>query len=71
MITMPGCTDSLCKECFKEHFQIVIQEQGVKYFNCPMCRKPDMSNMDGTYELLFAYMVSFKECTVTVPLIQK
>jgi hypothetical protein len=46
---------------------MVIQEQGVKYFNCPICLKPDMSNNDDIeemymYELLFANMVSFKEC---------
>lgn len=67
MITMPGCTHSLCKECFKGMFQVVIKEQGVKHFNCPMCQKPDMSNKDDIqemYELLFVNMVRFKECTV-------
>ena len=61
MITMPGCTCSLCKECFKGQFDMVIQEQQVKHFNCPICQKPDMSNKDDIqemYELLFVNMVS-------------
>lgn len=61
MIVMPGCTHSLCKECFKGFFEVVIQEQQVKHFNCPECHKPDMSNKDDTqemYELMFVSMVS-------------
>ena len=68
MITMPGCTHPMCKECFKFHFQIVIQEQGVRYFNCPICKKPDMSNKDDVqemYELLFLNMVSCKDMYCT------
>ena len=68
MITMPGCTHSMCKKCFKAHFQIVIQEQGVRYFNCPICKKPDMSNKDDVqemYELLFLNMVSCKDMYCT------
>jgi hypothetical protein len=45
-------------------FQMVIQEQGVKHFNCPICEKPDMSNKDdvqGMYELLFVNMVSSRD----------
>ena len=50
---------------------MVIQEMGVKHFNCPICQKPDMSNKDDIqemYELLFVNMVSCKDmyCTALV-----
>ena len=72
---MPGCTHSMCKECFKAHFQIVILEQGVKHFNCPICQKPDMSNKNDNipemYQVLFVSMVSCKDmyCTTLVIII--
>jgi hypothetical protein len=74
MITMPGCTDSLCKECFKGMFEVVINEQGVKHFNCPICHKPDMANKDDIqemYEVLFVNMVSSRavECISTALLL--
>ena len=72
MITMPGCTHSLCKECFKGQFEMVILEQGVKHFNCPICQKPDMSNKDDIqemYELLFVNMVSLRY--IIIPLMQR
>ena len=40
---------------------MVIKEKQVKHFNCPMCKKPDLSNKDDTqemYELIFVSMVS-------------
>ena len=40
---------------------MVIQEQGVKHFNCPICNKPDMINKENTpemYEVLFVNLVS-------------
>ncbi len=72
MVTMPGCTDSLCKECFKGHFQIVIREQGVKHFNCPLCGLPDMTDKEATegmYMDIFQAMVrSFLSCRYfTIP----
>lgn len=61
MITMPGCTDSFCKECFKINFSIAVSEKGVKHFNCPMCSQPDMTDLnDGTqdlYQQLFVQLV--------------
>lgn len=57
---MPGCTDSICKECFKENFTVVIKEQGVKHFNCPVCGLPDMSDREaaeGIYMTIFVAMV--------------
>ena len=62
MITMPGCTDTICKDCFKRHFSVVIAEKSVKHFNCPMCDQPDMTDLkDGTqdmYQMLFVQLVS-------------
>jgi E3 ubiquitin-protein ligase RNF31 len=60
MITMPGCTDALCKDCFKGHFRVIISEQGVKHFNCPMCKEPDMTNRDDAadlYQELFVHLI--------------
>ena len=48
---------------------MVIQEMGVKHFNCPDCHKPDMSNKDdvqGMYELLFVNMVSLRDVHVRI-----
>lgn len=61
MVVMPACDESLCKNCFKEYFQMVITEKSVKHFNCPMCSKPDLSNPDQTQGMnleLFVGMVS-------------
>ena len=60
-IGMPGCTDSLCEDCFKMHFEVVISEKGVKHFNCPICDLPDMTNRDGSqdrYQMLFVHLVN-------------
>ncbi len=58
MLTMPGCADSVCKTCFKEHFKITIQEKTVKHFNCPVCGKPDLSERgQDIYLELFVHMV--------------
>ena len=46
MIKMPGCSHSFCKECFKRHFTIAIQEKQVKHFNCPICNQPNMSSIN-------------------------
>lgn len=61
MIIMPGCTDTMCKECFKGHFRVTITEKGVKHFNCPSCDQPDMTNRDDAqdlYQELFVHLVS-------------
>ena len=66
MVTMPGCTDEFCKECFKQHFTIAIKEKTVKHFNCPSCKEPDLANRDMSQELyleLFVQLVSIRICT--------
>lgn len=60
MITMPGCTDSFCKDCFKQNFTVAIREKEIKHFNCPMCSLPDMmdrESTEGIYMTLFLAMV--------------
>ena len=73
MITMPACECSFCKNCFKENFHIVIKEKQVKHFNCPVCRKPDMSNRDipDAYGMIFVSMVSAKFVFVFVCVISR
>ena len=44
MVLMPGCPHSVCKECFKGHFTLVMKNQTVKHFNCPVCSEPDMTD---------------------------
>ena len=61
MVVMPACGESLCKECFRAHFSIVIKEQSVKHFHCPLCDKPDLSNPDDNQDMnleLFVALVS-------------
>lgn len=63
MVTMPGCTDSFCKDCFKGNFTITIKEKSVKHFNCPLCNEPDLANRDmmqAVYLELFVGMVSYR-----------
>ena len=58
MVSMPGCTHSTCKDCFREHFKVVIKEQGVKHFNCPICGRPDVTDTDQEfYFQLFQLLV--------------
>ena len=58
MVNMPGCTDILCKDCFKGHFTVVIKEQSVKHFNCPMCSEPDLANRDDSQAMYLELFVS-------------
>lgn len=60
MVCMPACGESLCKSCFRQHFEIVIKEGSVKHFTCPICGLPDLANADQTQEMnlqLFVAMV--------------
>jgi len=60
MVTMPGCTDSFCKDCFSMNFKMAIKEKSVKHFNCPLCSEPDLANRDmmqQVYLELFVGMV--------------
>lgn len=76
MVTMPGCTDSICKNCFKDHFEITIREKGVKHFNCPNCQLPNMVEKEATEGLyidLFVAMVrkcikTYLSCDAVEPL---
>lgn len=63
MVNMPGCTDSVCKECFQGYFTVVIKEKQVKHFNCPVCKLPDLSDRDvgEFYFELFQALVSNKK----------
>lgn len=58
MVNMPGCTDILCKDCFRMNFTMVINEQSVKHFNCPMCSEPDLANRDDTQAMYLELFVS-------------
>lgn len=58
---MPACGESLCKNCFKEYFQMNIREKSVKHFKCPICGLPDLTVSDPTQDMnlqLFVAMVS-------------
>ena len=42
------------------HFKATITEKGVRYFNCPLCDKPDMTDRDDAmdlYQELFVHLV--------------
>ena len=59
-VAMPGCVHSICEDCFKGHFTVVITGQEVKHFTCPICGEPDMANKDitaGFYLQMFLQMV--------------
>ena len=61
IVALPGCTDCVCKECFKMHFTITVKEKSVKHFNCPVCGEPDLANRDMSQVLyleLFVGLVS-------------
>jgi hypothetical protein len=59
MLTMPGCTCSLCKDCFVRNYEVAIKEKGVKHFNCLLCQLPDMDKdaTEGLYMEIFVAMV--------------
>ena len=64
MVQMPGCTCTMCKDCFKGNFQVVMKEKPVKHFRCPTCLIPDIANLDeqSFYTTIFAGLVS---CFIT------
>lgn len=65
MVVMPACGESLCKSCFKQHFSIVIREQSVKHFVCPICGGPDMSVNDPTQDMNIQLFVAMVGITCT------
>ena len=72
MVVMPACGESLCKNCFRNHFKITIKERSVKHFNCPICAVPDLSNPDETLDMnlqLFVAMVTSGKQKETASLI--
>lgn len=58
MVVLPACGDSVCKDCFKRHFEFAIREKSVKHFVCPICDKPDLGNADQMQELNLELLVS-------------
>ena len=44
MINMVHCNHAVCKECFVQHFTLVVGEKSIKHCNCPACGEPDMSS---------------------------
>ncbi|XP_065915171.1 E3 ubiquitin-protein ligase RNF31-like [Dysidea avara] len=44
MVSMVHCDHAVCKDCFIGHFNIMIGEKSIKYFNCMLCAEPDMSS---------------------------
>jgi len=41
---MIHCDHAICKDCFVDHFALMIREKSIKHFNCPVCGEPDMSS---------------------------
>ena len=44
MINMVHCDHAVCKECFIQHFSLVVGEKSIKHCNCLVCGQPDMSS---------------------------
>ena len=60
MINMIHCDHAMCKECFVQHYSIVLGVRSIKYFNCPLCEEPDMSSETidlDSYLLLFIGLI--------------
>ena len=60
MVVLPACGDSLCRNCFRQHFEIFIRERGVKYFTCLLCDQLDLDN-DEQMVLLVAMVRRVRE----------
>ena len=56
MVAMPGCKDTLCKDCFRGHFTVVVKEKSL-HFNCPVCSKPDLLNHDASQSMYLQLLV--------------
>ena len=41
---MIHCDHAVCKECFVQHYSVVVGENSTKHFNCLICGQPDMSS---------------------------
>ena len=44
MEQVPCCECTICRECFKENYTIIISSQPVSKFSCPGCQQPDLIN---------------------------
>jgi len=58
MITMPGCTDSVCKECFKNYLTDVVKTKTIKHYNCPVCNLPNMADREAANDMYFTILVA-------------
>ena len=58
MVVLPACGDSVCKNCFKQYFEIAIKEKSIKHFVCPICGEPDLGNADQMQEMYLELLVA-------------
>ena len=58
MITMPGCTDSMCKECFSGYLTVVVKTLEIKHYNCPVCGLPNMADREAANDMYFTILVA-------------
>ena len=58
MITMPGCTDSICKTCFTQYLTMVVRNLEVKHYNCPVCGMPNMADREAANDMYLQILVA-------------
>ena len=51
MVNLINCQHAVCKDCFVDHYSMMIRGKSIKYFNCLVCWEPDMSSDDVDLDL--------------------
>ncbi|XP_076856824.1 E3 ubiquitin-protein ligase RNF31-like [Brachyhypopomus gauderio] len=46
MHSLISCQCSMCTECFKQHFTVVLRDKHIRDMVCPACEEPDINHPD-------------------------
>uniref|UniRef100_A0A4W4GWM7 RING-type domain-containing protein n=1 Tax=Electrophorus electricus TaxID=8005 RepID=A0A4W4GWM7_ELEEL len=44
MHSLTACQCSMCTECFKQHFTVVLRDKHIRDMVCPVCEEPDIND---------------------------
>jgi hypothetical protein len=48
IVNLPCCQCSVCRDCLRGHFDVIVKERYVRNMTCPICSQPDIDNSPQT-----------------------
>lgn len=62
MQSLTSCECMICKECFQQHFTIVLKERHIKDMVCPGCGLPEISDEDELQSYFSTLDIQLRDC---------